>query len=50
MAPPFALTWYDSEVARRELADVVEDPKDGLSYFEDILRLLERYGVTVVLR
>ena len=44
------MTWHDSEIARRALADVVEDPEDGLSYFEDIVRLLERCGVTVVLR
>lgn len=50
VTPPFTLTWHDSEIARRALADVVEDPEDGLSYFEDIVRLLERRGVTVVLR
>ncbi|MEU1081578.1 barstar family protein [Streptomyces sp. NPDC005908] len=50
VTPPFTLTWHDSEIARRALADVVEDPKDGLSYFEDLVRLLERCGVTVVLR
>jgi hypothetical protein len=42
------LTWHDSEVARRALADVVEDPEGGLSSFEDITRLLERCGVTIV--
>ncbi|MFJ7193923.1 MULTISPECIES: barstar family protein [unclassified Streptomyces] len=50
VAPPFALTWHDSEIARCAPADVVEDPEDTLSYFEDIVRLLERCGVTVVLR
>ncbi|MCX4776428.1 barstar family protein [Streptomyces sp. NBC_01264] len=50
VAPPFTLTWHASEVARRALADVVEDPQDGLSSFEEIVRLLERRGVTVVLR
>jgi len=50
VAPPFTLTWHDSEVARRELADVVEDPQGQLPYFEDIVQLLERRGVTVVLR
>ncbi|MFF2573541.1 barstar family protein [Streptomyces sp. NPDC058084] len=50
VAPPFTLTWHDSEIARRALADVVEDPEAGLSYFEDIVRLLEWCGVTVVLR
>jgi hypothetical protein len=50
VVPPFTLTWHDSEIARRAPADDVEDPEDGLSYFEDIVRLLERRGVTVVLR
>ncbi|MFF5393282.1 barstar family protein [Streptomyces sp. NPDC013012] len=50
VTPPFTLTWHDSEIARRALADVVEDPEDGLAYFEDLVRLLERCGVTVVLR
>lgn len=50
VVPPFTLTWHDSEVARRAPADVVEDPEDGLPYFEEIVRLLERYGVTVVLQ
>ncbi|WP_406385821.1 barstar family protein [Streptomyces sp. NBC_00211] len=50
VAPPFTLTWHDSEVARRALANVVEDPEDGLSYFEEIVRLFERCGVTVVLQ
>ncbi|WP_437063092.1 barstar family protein [Streptomyces sp. enrichment culture] len=50
VVPPFTLTWHDSEVARRALADVVEDPKGRLSYFEEIVRLLERCGVTVLLR
>ncbi|MFE0733630.1 barstar family protein [Streptomyces sp. NPDC058855] len=50
VVPPFTLTWHDSETARRALADVLEDPEDGLSYFEEIVRLLERRGVTVVLR
>ncbi|GAA3502779.1 hypothetical protein GCM10019016_098880 [Streptomyces prasinosporus] len=50
VVPPFTLTWHDSEVARRALADVVEDPEGRLSYFEEIVQLLERCGVTVVLR
>lgn len=49
VAPPFTLTWHDSEVARRALADVVEST-DGIPYFEETVRLLERSGVTVVLR
>lgn len=50
VAPPFTLTWHDSEIARRALADVVQDPEGELSYFEEIVRLLERRGVTVNLR
>lgn len=50
VTPPFTLTWHESEVARRALAEVVNDLEDGLSYFEEIVRLLERRGVTVVLR
>ncbi|MCB5168880.1 barstar family protein [Streptomyces bambusae] len=49
VAPPFTLTWHDSEVARRALADA-EDPEGRPSYLEEIVRLLERHGVTVVLR
>ncbi|MFJ4871920.1 barstar family protein [Streptomyces sp. NPDC088757] len=50
VAPPFTLVWHDSATARRALAGVVEDPEAGLSYFEEIVRLLEEQGVTVVLR
>ncbi|WP_418960288.1 barstar family protein [Streptomyces tritici] len=50
VAPPFTLVWHDSEVARHALADVVEDPEGRLSYFEEVVRLLERCGVTVLLR
>ncbi|WP_405787335.1 barstar family protein [Streptomyces sp. NBC_00029] len=50
VAPPFTLIWHDFEVARCALADVVEDPLGRLSYFEEIFQLLERRGVTVVLR
>ncbi|MET9879753.1 barstar family protein [Actinacidiphila glaucinigra] len=50
VAPPFTLVWHHSDVARHALADVVEDPQGQLSYFEDIVQLLERRGVTVVLR
>jgi hypothetical protein len=42
------LIWHDSRVARRALADVVSGPIDRLSYFEDIVQLLERRGATVV--
>lgn len=48
MVPPFTLTWHDSEVARRALAEVAEDPEDGRSYFEEIMRLLEQCSATVV--
>ncbi|MFF9777877.1 barstar family protein [Streptomyces sp. NPDC013978] len=50
VAPPFTLIWHDADVARRALADVVSDPDEGLTYFGDIVRLLERWGVTVVLQ
>lgn len=50
VAAPFTLIWHDSEVARRALADVVEDPEGRLSYFEEIVQLLERRGVAVELR
>lgn len=50
VVPPFTLTWHDSEVARRALEDVVEDPDGRLSYFEEVVRILERCGVTVALR
>ncbi|WPO76296.1 barstar family protein [Streptomyces sp. KN37] len=50
VALPFTLIWHDADVARRALEDVVSDPDEGLSYFEDIVRLLKRCGVTVVLQ
>ncbi|GAB2602654.1 hypothetical protein GCM10027168_39660 [Streptomyces capparidis] len=50
VAPPFTLVWHDSQIARRALADVVEDPEGRLSYFEEIVRLLQRCGVTLALR
>ncbi|MFE5938650.1 barstar family protein [Streptomyces sp. NPDC056470] len=50
VAPPFTLTWHDSEVASRALEDVVANSEEVLSYCEDIVRILERCGVTVVLR
>lgn len=48
--PPFTLIWNDAGVARRALADVIEDPEGLLPYFDEVIRLLERAGVTVVLR
>ncbi|MFF1918301.1 barstar family protein [Streptomyces sp. NPDC058239] len=50
VALPFTLIWHHSDVARQALAGVVSDPDEGLSYFEDIIRLLNRCGVTVVLQ
>ncbi len=38
MVPPFTLVWHDAETARRALAGVVEDPEEGLTYFEEIVR------------
>ncbi|WP_260634246.1 barstar family protein [Streptomyces angustmyceticus] len=50
VAPPFTLIWHDAEVARRALAGIGSDPDGKLGYVEDIVRLLERRGVTVVLQ
>jgi RNAse (barnase) inhibitor barstar len=50
VAPPFTLVWHDSAVARRALAEVVDDPENRLCYFDDVVHLLERCGVTVTLR
>ncbi|AWZ05057.1 MULTISPECIES: barstar family protein [unclassified Streptomyces] len=50
VVPPFTLIWHDSEIARRALADVVEDLEGRIPFFEETVRLLERRGVTVVLR
>ncbi|MEF3114924.1 barstar family protein [Streptomyces chrestomyceticus] len=50
VVPPFTLVWHDAENARRALAGVVEDPEEGLTYFEEIVRRLERYGVVVELQ
>ncbi|MEI5133678.1 barstar family protein [Streptomyces libani] len=49
VAPPFTLIWHDAGTARRALADVVYDPEEGLSYFEEVVQTLERSRVTVVL-
>ncbi|MGA5124969.1 barstar family protein [Streptomyces pseudogriseolus] len=49
VVPPFTLIWHDSEVARRSLVDVVHDAEGGLSYFQEVVALLERCGVSVVL-
>ncbi|MFJ1969052.1 barstar family protein [Streptomyces sp. NPDC087903] len=50
VALPFTLVWHDADVARQALAGVVSDPDEGLSYFEDVVELLKRFGVTVVLQ
>jgi hypothetical protein len=50
VSPPFTLIWHDADVARQALAGVVSDPGEGLSYFEDIVRLLTRYGAVVELQ
>lgn len=50
VAVPFTLIWHDADIARQALAEVASDLGKGLSYFEDIVQLLERYGVTVVLQ
>ncbi|MFI5985288.1 barstar family protein [Streptomyces sp. NPDC051555] len=50
LVPPFTLIWHDSEIARRALAAVTDGPDGRLSYFEEIVQLLEARGVTVVLR
>ncbi|MEV4437992.1 barstar family protein [Streptomyces sp. NPDC049577] len=50
IAAPFTLVWHDADVARKALAEEMSDPERGLSYFEDVVQLLERSGVEVVLR
>ncbi|MEV0966826.1 barstar family protein [Streptomyces sp. NPDC049910] len=50
VAVPFTLIWHDADIARQALAEVTSDLEKGLSYFEDIVQLLERYGVAVVLQ
>lgn len=48
VAPPFTLVWHDSGIAREALADVMDDPRQRLSYFEGIVQVLRDAGVTVV--
>ncbi|MEU6380744.1 barstar family protein [Streptomyces sp. NPDC046909] len=48
IALPFTLVWHDSRIAREAFADDVQE--SGLSYFEEIVGLLERCGATVDLR
>ena len=47
-AAPFTLIWHDSPIARLAFADDVSG--EGLTYFEEIVQLLERRGATVELR
>ncbi|GAA2484708.1 hypothetical protein [Streptomyces gobitricini] len=47
---PFTLVWHDAGVARRALAPVSVDTAGETPYFEDVLRLLARVGITVELR
>ncbi|WSD69295.1 hypothetical protein OG978_18960 [Streptomyces sp. NBC_01591] len=48
MAAPFTLIWHDADIARQALAAVVRDAEKGLTYFEEIVQLLESHGVTVL--
>lgn len=50
VVPPFTLDWHDSEVARQAFAGVLTDPAERLTYFEEVVQLLEHNGVSVVLR
>ncbi|MFC8716352.1 barstar family protein [Kitasatospora sp. NPDC057198] len=47
VARPFALVWHDFAATERELPEVV-DPATGRCLPEDVARLLEQWGVTVV--
>ncbi|MFC8454095.1 hypothetical protein [Kitasatospora sp. NPDC057223] len=46
---PFTLVWHDADIARRAL-DFVDGPDRSLTYFDEILRLLEGHRANVVLR
>lgn len=48
--PPFTLIWHNAAAARQALADAPGDLEGTLSYMDDVIRLLERCGVTVSLR
>ncbi|MES5820490.1 barstar family protein [Streptomyces sp. RG80] len=48
IAAPFTLVWHDSHIARRTFEDDVSE--EGLTYFEEIVQLLEQRGATVDLR
>ncbi|MFZ3467531.1 barstar family protein [Streptomyces sp. 4.24] len=46
---PFTLVWHDAGIARNAL-NFSLDHDGKLTYFEEAVQLLERFGVTVVLR
>ncbi|WP_194910096.1 barstar family protein [Catenulispora rubra] len=50
--PPFTVVWQDSAKIRQALADSRDDNEDdavdGVAHFEQLVRILERNGVTVV--
>ncbi|GLW56249.1 barstar family protein [Kitasatospora phosalacinea] len=47
VVPPFTLHWHDFAATERELA-AERDPATGLGYPEELARMLEQHGVTVV--
>ncbi|MCX5329287.1 barstar family protein [Streptomyces sp. NBC_00140] len=47
IAAPFTLIWHDSHIARQAFTDDMSG--EGLTYFEEIVQLLERRGATVEL-
>ncbi|GAA0345678.1 barstar family protein [Streptomyces blastmyceticus] len=46
---PFTLVWHDSQVTLKALAGTI-NPENGLSYAEEVVDLMRRWGVTVVLK
>ncbi|MFE1957355.1 barstar family protein [Streptomyces sp. NPDC059479] len=50
VAAPFTLIWHQADIARQALAGDIWDTEKGLTYFEEIVQLLERFGVTVILQ
>ena len=49
VVPPFTVVWRNAEEVRRSLADGQVGNVDGAPYFEQVVRILEQNGVTVVL-
>ncbi|WP_051731603.1 barstar family protein [Kitasatospora phosalacinea] len=47
VVPPFTLVWHDFAATERELAEET-DPATGLRLPEDVARMLEQRGVTVI--